>query len=104
MSLEAFHFDKPTEKFEEEVKEVSEGSNHTENLFDLNEDIHGEKVDLATGKEIDNSTYLGHEGATMVVVDDSEILEQTPGMVGIDPNDEAAKWLAENGGDPINKA
>ena len=37
------------EKFEEEVKEVSEGSNHTENLFDLNEVSNSITKDLPLG-------------------------------------------------------
>jgi len=103
MSLEALHFDKPTEKFEEEVQEVSEGSNHIENLFDLDEDIHGEKVNLATGEKIDNSTYTETEGVAMREVEADVALGEKPEMVGIDPNDDAAKWLAENGGDPFGK-
>ncbi len=94
MSLEALHFDQPTEKFEDEVKEVSEGSNHTENLFDLDEDVFGNKVNEATGEKIDNSTYTATEGPTMSVVESPEAID--PKMVGIDPEDPAEKWLREN--------
>lgn len=124
MSLESLHFYKPTEekleekmeegmkeeivvapmeKFEEELSEVNEGSNHTENLYDLNEDVFGNKVNEATGEKIDNSTYTKTEGVAMREVDVDEALGRNPGMVGIDPNDDAAKWLVENGGDPLGK-
>lgn len=97
MSIEAFkHFDRKDGKHNDELREVDSGENHFQNIFDEDEDRAGERVDLATGKPIDNSTYTAVEGATIRIVSDSEAMREKPEDVGIDTNDDAAKWLAEN--------
>ena len=47
---------------ESELHATRDGTHHNSNLFDENEDRAGEKVDLATGKAIDNSTDFGLRG------------------------------------------
>lgn len=68
---------------------------HFSGLYDLNEDMSGEKVDLATGKPINNSTNdLGPQKL--------RIEKHTGGSEDALPplpkeKDAAAKWLRENG-------
>jgi hypothetical protein len=78
---------------------------HNEDLHDENEDRAGEKVNLATGKPIDNSTYTGMEN--MSVVEPNNTSEDIMGALP-DEDDEAAKWLREaekkRGGDDLKEA
>lgn len=80
--------------FRDELQEVHSGAHHNTNLFDLDEGPGGERVDLATGKSIDNSTELGTEHLSLVNQTDLE--NEIPSLVGIDDTDAAAKWLREN--------
>jgi hypothetical protein len=81
-----------SEALEAELNETKAGEHHNSNLFDQDEDRAGEKVDLATGTPIDNSTDHGLGGLT---------IHQTPHVESDDKNDAAAKWLREN--DPEKK-
>ena len=66
-------------------EEQSNDKLHSEDLFDQDEDHAGEKIDLVTGKSIDNSTYTGLENLSIVdeTADEEEL---TPGE----------RWLREN--------
>lgn len=68
------------------------------NLYDQDEDSHGETTDLATGEKIDNSTFQATDEHEISVResfphdgdgDDASIDKETV-------NDDAAKWLQEN--------
>jgi len=71
----------------------------SEKMFDQDEDVSGEKTNLATGKEFDNSTDKGFGSLTFT---DPKKLKRvrTEDMLGDippeDPEDPATKWLREN--------
>lgn len=67
--------------------EVQTGELHNETLYDQNEDGAGEKINLATGKNFDNSTYTGMENLSII---DSSRHDES------EEEDAAAKWLREN--------
>ncbi len=74
---------------EDELKETNAGEHHVSNLFDENESrFGGDKMDLATGKPIDNSTSDPLDGLAIhdplsSALDDAD-------------DDDAARWLREN--------
>jgi len=87
-------FEKPANlKARAEQEEMS--GNHSENLYDQNEDAAGEKFDLATGKPFDN-TRSEAAGATLTRVEPSESGDALPPL--LEEDDAAAKWLREHGG------
>ncbi len=75
-----------------EQEEAKSLSLHIDNLFDQNEDFGGEKVDLATGRPIDNSTATSREidGIT------ARKAGQAPIGKVVEAEDAAEKWLREN--------
>lgn len=79
-----------SEALEAERKETDAGEHHNSNLFDQNEDRAGEKIDLATGRPIDNSTDHGLEHLS--VHDDLPHLKDDE-----DKDSPGEKWLRENG-------
>ena len=67
---------------------------HIDNLFDQNEDVHGQKVDEATGKEIRNDESPDME---LTEVEAEDIKPLPEGQDFEDEDDEAAKWLKGHG-------
>lgn len=76
----------------EEERESKEGHLHADNLFDENEDFAGEKVDLATGKPIDNSTATSEHIDGIV----TRKADQAPIGKVVEAEDAAERWLREN--------
>lgn len=77
----------------DEAGEIS--GHHSENLYDVNEDAAGEKVNLADGRPFQNDNT--------VEAPDLEVHAVEPGTRDALPDleeedDAAAKWLRENGG------
>ena len=71
----------------DELKETNAAEHHVSNLFDENETrFGGDRIDLATGKPIDNASSNTLDG--LEVHDVLTPLEEE--------DDEAAKWLREN--------
>ncbi len=86
--MERFIFGAPENHGQNErnAEEETNDKLHSEDLFDQDEDRAGEKINLATGEAIDNSTYTGFEALSVVdetVEDESDV---TPGE----------RWLREN--------
>lgn len=84
------------EQGRERAKNVGIPDTHSMDLFDLDEDqLSGEKVDLATGKPIDNSTSTKYTGLSMRSVSKKEQRgEDLLGDIDDDTdNDAAAIWL-----------
>ncbi len=86
-------FDSSTERAGREAEDVASGAFHNENLYDQNEDNHGEKIDLGTGKPFDNSTFLATDEPELTVIKEEELPKSHEDEMGDDP---AAKWLQEN--------
>lgn len=91
----------PNQKGRDEEQEVSSMEMHNQGLHDQDEDSAGEKVDLATGKEFDNSTDTDERHLTIIKGghNSEDVLGALP-----EENDAAAKWLREHGGDDLKKA
>lgn len=70
------------------------GGLHFDNLYDQNEDEAGEKVDLATGEPIDNSTAKNGDIDPEVVVREGRVVELDLRETGKDNAGE--KWLRKN--------
>ena len=85
-----FSPEKRNERARSEFKERA--GHHTEDLFDQDEDAAGEKVNLATGKPIENSkSRLPDDIRVREVAQEGDIM----GPVEKD-EDEAEKWLRKN--------
>lgn len=85
------------QKARDELREAGLG-NHFDNLFDVNEDRAGERYDLSTGKPIDNSTAAA-PGDELTPIERHAADPSQDALGSIDePEDEAARWLRENGG------
>lgn len=85
--MERFVFDNEEDKGGRNKEEADNSGLHDADLYDQDEDGSGEKVDLVTGKPIDNSTQTGLED--LRVVNDTHDKDEHR-------NDAAAKWLREN--------
>src|SRR4051812_33279833 len=71
---------------QDELKETNAAEHHVSNLFDENETrFGGDRIDLATGKPIDNASSDPLDG---LKVHDFAPIEED--------DDEAARWLREN--------
>lgn len=99
--MERFVFEGGGNKHTERVaEEARNDEHHNSDLFDQDEDGAGEKVDLATGKKIDNSTYTGKEDLRDIT--DEELTADTKEAdldelaKLISGNAEAEQWLKEN--------
>lgn len=69
---------------------------HTENLFDQNEDMAGEKVNLATGEPINNDGPTDYEELSVIDAAPHATGDALPPLP--EEEDAAAKWLRENAG------
>lgn len=82
------------QRAKDEGKEIP--GHHSENLYDQNEDAAGEKTDLATGRVFVNdgdTTKAARDSFGMVEAGTEDALPDIP-----EDDDEAARWLKENGG------
>lgn len=79
-------FEAPTPEVTAELDAVHDATHHDHNLYDQDESRSGERTDLATGRQIDNSTYTGLENLSVRDNHDTE-----DDMAG----DAADRWLKE---------
>ena len=98
--MERFQFEKPKKKAHLETtpgEETVNDGQHNEDLFDQDEDHAGEKVDLATVKAFDNSTYTGTEDFQELAENkDGEDADFTELLKSVGDNEEARAWLRKN--------
>lgn len=96
--LEQFRRGFGNERAKDERKHLNMYEEHFSRLYDQDEDMSGEKVDLATGERIDNSSQ--DPGAPELSVFKRKITEEG-GQDALPPlppeDDEAARWLREHG-------
>lgn len=69
---------------------------HSENLYDQNEDAAGERIDLRTGLPFVNDADGAEATAHQMHAVEHGSTDALPDL--LEPEDDAARWLRENGG------
>lgn len=77
------------------LEESRTPGDHFDNLYDQDEDAAGQKIDEATGEQIDNSSSRDTTDEELTVVDPDTQSEDALGTIPEDA-DAAAQWLREH--------